>query len=741
MEPPCSTSITATEYLDRVLRSGLTTEEQLLPFARTTKFSLSDDAEAIAARVNDVAEQLQKAGLVSPWQHRMVMEGRGHLLMLGRYRLIDELTPGGMARVYLAEHVQMRRRVAIKVFANLPDIKDVRLQRFLVESRAAACLDHPHVARTYHLDWEGDVYYLVLEYIEGDNLQHLVEKHGPLEAATAAEYIRQAASALAHAHSRGLIHRDMKPSNLMVDSEGLVKLLDLGLARFTCPEEPALTNDQGFLGTVDYIAPEQIINSHAVDVRADVYSLGGTLYYLLTGCAPFADFKLFERLHRHLYAQPRDIRAIRPEAPLKLIEICKSMMAKDPNDRPATAAEVERLLSNWLAAQTQGAGCITFDAATSFPMMTVESEKRAAAQAHEQSERLRSALAALAAGAAHRVNNILQCIAGDVSLAYEDLPADSPLRAHLRPIEDVVRGATELTQHLQICAGKNPAVAVPCRLDEVVAEVAGMFECGAPDRISLQKEISGGLPAVSADRSQLKTLCMNLVTNAREALADRKGTITLRLGLIEAATGIPARVYLECEDDGCGMHEETRLRAFEPFFSTKSPERGLGLAVVQGIAESFKGDVTLESRPGKGTKVRVILPAAKEPARSSADSCRGTILVAEDETPIRELMARTLKSVGYKVVVAKDGDEALALYRANPSQFDLVVFDMYMPGLSGEQLFQELRTVRTDVKAVLSSGSSDRVVTERLKRIGLAGVIQKPYQPQALIEKVAAVLV
>jgi two-component system, cell cycle sensor histidine kinase and response regulator CckA len=327
-----------------------------------------------------------------------------------------------------------------------------------------------------------------------------------------------------------------------------------------------------------------------------------------------------------------------------------------------------------------------------------------------------------------------------VSMAREALPDDSPMRKRLEPIESVIKSATELTQQLQICAGKNPAVAVPCRLDAILAEIKQSLGSSLPARIALSVSTSPDLAGVLADPAQLKMLCLNLVANAREAIAEKKGTISLRAAPVEGAN--PPRICLEVEDDGCGMHEETRLRAFDPFFSTRSPERGLGLAVVLGIAQSFQGDVSLMSAPGKGTTVKVTLAAAPPSARdrNAAPASKGCILVAEDDTAIRELMGRALGSAGFTVLLAKDGDEALAIYRNQPDKIDLVVLDMWMPGMSGELLFQELRAIRANVRGILASGSLDRGTVDKLTKLGLAGVIQKPYQPFALVEKVIDLL-
>ena len=235
-----------------------------------------------------------------------------------------------MSHVYLAEHTLMQRRVAIKVLPKNRVEDSSYLGRFHREARAAAALDHRNIVRAYDIDNDGDVHFLVMEYVEGSDLQSVVKEQGPLDYARAADYIRQAAKGLHHAHQAGLIHRDVKPANLLVDPHNVVKLLDLGLARFTEDQLASLTvaYDENVLGTADYLAPEQAINSHGVDGRADIYSLGCSFYYLLTGQPPFPEGTLPQRLAMHQKSPPPDIRLKRPDAPQDLIDICLRMMAK-----------------------------------------------------------------------------------------------------------------------------------------------------------------------------------------------------------------------------------------------------------------------------------------------------------------------------------------------------------------------------------------------------------------------------
>jgi hypothetical protein len=252
----------------------------------------------------------------------------------------------------------MGRRVAIKVLPQNRVNDSSYLDRFYREAKAAAALDHPNIVRAYDVDHEGNVHYLVMEYVEGRDLQRMVREGGVLPYEQAAEYIRQAALGLAHAHEVGLIHRDIKPANLLIDQRGNVRLLDLGLARFADDDQASLTvqHDENVLGTADYLAPEQALNSHNVDARVDIYSLGCTLYFALTGHPPFPEGTLAQRLLKHQTEEPPSIYLDRPDAPDGLVQICKRMMAKLPQLRYQTAGEVAEALAQWLAAARQAAG-------------------------------------------------------------------------------------------------------------------------------------------------------------------------------------------------------------------------------------------------------------------------------------------------------------------------------------------------------------------------------------------------
>ncbi|HTM52745.1 MAG TPA: serine/threonine-protein kinase [Pirellulales bacterium] len=304
------------------------------------------------------ADYLVDAGLITFWQSRKLLEGRHRGFFLGKYKLLDHLGSGGMSSVYLAEHVLMRRQVAIKVLPQNRVGDSAYLARFHFEAQAAAALDHPNIVRAYDLDNDGKIHYLVMEYIEGRDLEAIVSAEGTLDCALAAEIIWQATAGLEHAHECGLVHRDIKPANLLIDVKGVVKILDMGLAKFTSEARASgerIADDQ-ILGTADYLAPEQAVNSRTVDARADLYSLGCTLYFLLTGQPPFAVGTAQERMAAHRRELAPSILVRRPDAPPELVAICARMMEKDPESRFQSAREVRAALGAWLESASLVAG-------------------------------------------------------------------------------------------------------------------------------------------------------------------------------------------------------------------------------------------------------------------------------------------------------------------------------------------------------------------------------------------------
>jgi serine/threonine protein kinase len=279
-------------------------------------------------------------------------EGSCSLWRVGPYQILGPLGQGGMGAVYKARHSHLGKIVALKVL-QARRMSESGVARFLQEMQAVGRLNHPNIVQAYDAAVEG-VPYLAMELVQGIDLAKLVDRHGPLPVADACECVRQAALGLQHAFEHGLVHRDIKPSNLMVTPEGVVKLLDLGLARLhgSAPVGASDSSDAGadagtmrILGTLDYISPEQARDSQAVDIRADLYSLGCTLYFLLTGRTVFGECTPSEKLFRHQARQPTPVRALRPAVPEALAEILETrLLAKAPGDRFATPAEAAAAL-------------------------------------------------------------------------------------------------------------------------------------------------------------------------------------------------------------------------------------------------------------------------------------------------------------------------------------------------------------------------------------------------------------
>jgi serine/threonine protein kinase len=346
---------TVDDFLQVVRRSGLVEEDRLMPVVEPWVGHAGPPPEPMLAA-------LQEAGLLTQWQIDQLLKGRHKGFTLGKYRLLKLLGAGGMSSVYLAEHATLGSKAAIKVLPVKRVDQTSYLARFEREARQSARLNHPNIVRTFDLDTAGSIHYIAMEFVDGIDLHAKVKRDGPLSVREAADYIRQAATGLQHAHEEGLVHRDIKPANLMLDTRGTVKVLDLGLALAGGGDEDgSLTreHDEKVLGTADYLAPEQAADSHKADRRSDIYSLGCTFYYLLVGKAPFATGKLADRLHAHLHKAPPNLLDERPDAPVAIAELYARMLEKHPDGRPQSAREVADALAAWLAktadaAPTQG---------------------------------------------------------------------------------------------------------------------------------------------------------------------------------------------------------------------------------------------------------------------------------------------------------------------------------------------------------------------------------------------------
>jgi eukaryotic-like serine/threonine-protein kinase len=334
------------ELLDLIRKSGVMDDKRLDVYME----KLRTAAQPPPANPAALAALMTRDGLVTGFQAEQLMLGKWRRFSIGKYKVLERLGSGGMGSVFLCEHKFMRRRVAVKVLPTAKAADPSSLQRFYQEARAVAALDHPNIVHAYDIDQDENLHFLVMEYVDGPSLQEMVRRSGPLSVVRACHYISQSAEALDHANSAGLVHRDIKPGNILVDRVGVVKILDMGLARFFHDdEEDSLTRkfDENVLGTADYLAPEQADDSHTVDIRADIYSLGGTFYFLLTGKTPFGDGSVPQKLMWHRTRQPKAPSSYRNDIPPELEAVLDKMMAKEPGQRYSVPAEIMQALSPW----------------------------------------------------------------------------------------------------------------------------------------------------------------------------------------------------------------------------------------------------------------------------------------------------------------------------------------------------------------------------------------------------------
>lgn len=294
----------------------------------------------------DLARELVNKGLLTPFQANQLLNGRGKELLLGEYVILETIGKGGMGQVFKARQRRLKRLAALKVIRKEFLSNPTTVARFLREAESAARLAHPNIVTVYDAGESQGVHYLAMEFIDGTNLGDML-KSGPMPVPTACDYVRQAALGLQHAHEQGMVHRDLKPHNLMLTKQGYVKVLDMGLARLVQQSSPesrteAMTENGSVLGTPDYIAPEQAKDARTIDIRADIYSLGCTLYHMLGGRPPFHGESLTETLLKHHLEEPTPIEDLRGGLPGGLPEVVRKLMAKRPQDRyqtPAAAAE------------------------------------------------------------------------------------------------------------------------------------------------------------------------------------------------------------------------------------------------------------------------------------------------------------------------------------------------------------------------------------------------------------------
>jgi serine/threonine protein kinase len=333
---------TIAEFVELVRKSGVAENDLIDSYLE--KQNNNGDAPTDP---NRFASQMVREGVITFFQAEQLLLGKWKRFHIGKYKVLERLGQGGMGQVFLCEHMLMRRRVAVKVLPTARAEDPIALERFYREARAVAALDHVNLVRAFDIDQDENLHFLVMEYVDGVNFMDLVKKSGPMDALRACHYIRQAAIGLDYAHQvAGLVHRDIKPGNILVDRIGIVKILDMGLARFfnDSSDDSSRQLDEPVIGTADYLSPEQAHDSFSADIRSDLYSLGATFYFMLTGRPPFPDGSVAQKLIAHQTRMPTPLQELRPEIPMEVADVVERLMQKSPGDRFQTPALLDEAL-------------------------------------------------------------------------------------------------------------------------------------------------------------------------------------------------------------------------------------------------------------------------------------------------------------------------------------------------------------------------------------------------------------
>ncbi|MBN9162808.1 MAG: PAS domain-containing protein [Myxococcales bacterium] len=378
----------------------------------------------------------------------------------------------------------------------------------------------------------------------------------------------------------------------------------------------------------------------------------------------------------------------------------------------------------------------------------MEHERRRLEEQMRHTQKLKS-LGVLAGGIAHDFNNLLVGILGNADLVIRALALSAipeSARVQLERIKVSAIRAAELTRRMLAYSGKGTFVVRPLDLNGLTREMVDLLNVSLSKSATLVLELAADLPLLEGDATQIRQVVMNLVTNAADAIGDAAGTVTVRTSVIEAGRDLRGALYiadslvpgsyvcLEVSDTGSGMDEATRSRIFDPFFTTKEKGRGLGLAAVLGIVRSHGGALALETRPGRGSRFRVLFPRAERPVHEPLSApemfawrTTGTVVIADDEPRVREVLRMMLEDIGFRVLEAENAKRCLEVYRAHRDEVSLIMVDLMMPGGGGREVVSTLRADGERVPIVISSGYDERTMSSELRGDALLAFLEKPF--------------
>jgi serine/threonine protein kinase/DNA-binding response OmpR family regulator len=660
------------EFLRNLGDSGLFSPEELGHVLEALPDPLEPDGDALAAR-------LIAAGKLTLFQAKAVRERRFEELVIGNYQVLDRLGAGGMGTVYKARHRRMKRVVAIKVLSQSADQSDKFLQRFQREVEAVARLSHPNIVLAHDADEAEVGHFLVMEFVDGQDLASTVEKGGPLPIPQAVECIVQAGRALDYAHKQGIIHRDIKPANLMRDVSGAVKVTDLGLARFSeqlgpgVKEMSALTQAGTIMGTVDFMSPEQAMGATDIDHRTDIYSLGCTLHYLLTGRPPYEGPTLMAVLVKHRDAVVPSLRSARAEVPPALDQIFQRMLAKKPEDRFATMAEAVQALE-------------------ALALVSVPSTAQPTRPAARQPAQQAATVAAVA----------LADLPGRIDLPDETGAARQP--------EPTIADATAARGLADTAPGQTIAVSPSDKPSTGRATIL-LVE---PSRVQagiIRKYLQEiGFQEISTTSSGQKALeivrnsSVPVVISAMH-LADMTGMQLAQMMRAQEQVSPPGFVLITSQADAEGASLSSQashtIRLPKPFD-------------LDQLAQAMVAATSTPSSPEKGADPDAI--------------SRLRVLIVDDSAPARVHIRSVLNGLGLtQFVEAADGARAVAALAGGT--FDLIVTDYNMPYMDGRGLVSYLKQnpATASVPIIMVTSETDPSKLEPVRQLGVT-VCDKSFQ-------------
>jgi serine/threonine protein kinase len=652
--------------------------EALAAHDLVSESELASAASEAGGDPQTLARLLVSRGLLTEFQASAVLEGRTASLRVGNYELLDRIGAGGMGTVFKARHRRMKRIVALKVLS--PEVlrNPLSIKRFQREVETIACLGHPNIVMAYDADEAELGHFLVMEFVQGRDTAGWVERDGPFSVKKAVDIVQQAARGLAYAHEQEIVHRDIKPHNLLLDEHGMVKLTDLGLARLSheaegtiSPAGAAVTSAGGVLGTVDYMPPEQALDSTAIDQRADIYSLGCTLHFLLTGRAPYGGSTLVAILLKHRDAPIPSLSAVRPDVPARLDQLFQRMLAKKPQQRIQTMAEVVAELD-----------VVTRELVEPDP---AGGEKSVFGKVTETGgEQGVGSSSTMAMSRQPMMTVVLPSLAESRSVLIVE-----PSR-----VQASIMGNYLQELSLPVCGvAKNGTEA----LEQIRRQVPRAVICG------LHLSDMTGLDLASQIRAEMEIQAPGFVLVTSEADEVAENTLVqLRrvLPLSKPFTQQQLRAALEC------------------VMAATSIESPLGAQLMATALPAESKSVDLTSK----------FAGATRPSRGDA-----RVLLVDDSRAARKHIQAGLERQGFRhFVEVADGAQAIAM--SARELCDLIVTDYNMPLMDGRALVSYLKQnpPTRHIPIIMVTTESDPRLLDPVRRMGVAGILPKQF-PDELV--------